>query len=117
MADDLERCLAGEKVHAVPTAYSNLMSGMIEQHLRELESWREEEIVSEHEYEALRKDYGRLVEREDSWILNARRLSLPQVSLYLGAWILTVGAALVYLWRLADRCGTPGVVGRGVAAA
>src|SRR5207237_334891 len=85
MADDLERFLAGEKVHAVPTAYSNLMSGMIEQHLRELEGWREEEIVSEHEYEALRKDYGRLVEREDAWILNARRLSLPQVSLYLGA--------------------------------
>src|SRR5882762_4968532 len=86
MADDLERFLAGEKVHAVPTAYSNLMSGKIEQHLRELEGWREEEIVSEHEYEALRKGYGRLVEREDAWILNARRLSLPQVSLYLGAW-------------------------------
>jgi len=117
MADDLERFLAGEKVHAVPTAYSNLMSGMIEQHLRELEGWREEEIVSEHEYEALRKDYGRLVEREDAWILNARRLSLPQVSLYLGAWILTVGAALLFLFQFVDLSGTLGViVVAGVAA-
>ncbi|HEY6389518.1 MAG TPA: serine/threonine-protein kinase [Candidatus Acidoferrum sp.] len=117
MADDLERFLAGEKVHAVPTAYSNLMSGKIEQHLRELEGWREEEIVSEHEYEALRKDYGRLVEREDAWILNARKLSLPQVSLYLGAWILTVGAALLFLFQFVDLSGTLGVlVVAGVAA-
>jgi serine/threonine protein kinase len=117
MADDLERFLAGEKVHAVPTAYSNLMSGKIEQHLRELAGWREEEIVSQHEYEALCKDYGRLVEREDAWILNARRLSLPQVSLYLGAWILTVGAALLFLFQFVNLSGTLGViVVAGVAA-
>jgi len=117
MADDLERFLAGEKVHAVPTAYSNLMSGRIERHLHELEGWREEEIVSEHEFDALRKDYGRLVEREDAWILNARRLSLPQVSLYLGAWILTVGAALLFLFQFVDLSGTLGVVVvAGVAA-
>jgi len=117
MADDLERFLAGEKVHAVPTAYSNLMSGKIEQHLRELEGWREEEIVSQHEYEVLCRDYGRLVEREDAWILNARRLSLPQVSLYLGAWILTVGAALLFLFQFVNLSGTLGVVVvAGVAA-
>src|SRR3989440_4087267 len=110
MAEDLERFLAGEKVHAVPTAYSNLMSGKIERHLRELEGWREEEIVSEHEFDALRKDYGRLVEREDAWILNARRLSLPQVSLYLVAWILTVGAALLFLFQFVDLSGTIGVI-------
>jgi len=85
MADDLERFLAGEKVHAAPTTYSSLMSGKVEQHLRELEGWREDQIVSDFEYDGLRKDYGRLIEREDAWILNARRLSLPQVSLYLGA--------------------------------
>jgi hypothetical protein len=86
------------------------MSGKIEQHLRELEGWRDEQIVSEQEYEGLRKGYGRLVEREDAWILNARRLSLPQVSLYLGAWILTVGAALLFLFQFVDLSGTLGVV-------
>src|SRR5438552_4207183 len=117
MADELERFRGGEKVHAVPNAYSNLVSGKIERHLRELEGWREEEIVSEHEFDALRKDYGWLVEREDAWIVNARRLSLPQVSLYLGAWILTVGAALLFLFQFVDLSGTLGVVVvAGVAA-
>jgi hypothetical protein len=35
------------------------------------------------------------LEREDSWILEARRLTLPQVTLYLGAWVLAVGAAFL----------------------
>jgi len=116
MAEDLERFLAGEKVHAAPTAYAHLVSGKIEEHLRELAGWREEEIVSENEYEALRKGYERLVEREDSWILNARRLSVPQVSLYLGAWILTVGAALLFLFQFVDLSGTLGVLVVGGAA-
>jgi serine/threonine protein kinase len=116
MADDLERFLAGEKVHAAPTTYSSLVSGKVEQHLRELEGWREDQIVSDFEYDALRKDYGRLIEREDAWILNARRLSLPQVSLYLGAWILTVGAALLFLFRFIDLSGTLAVVAVGGVA-
>ncbi len=110
MADDLERFLAGEKVHAAPTTYSSLVSGKVEEHLRELEGWREDQIVSDFEYDALRKDYGRLIEREDAWILNARRLSLPQVSLYLGAWVVTVGAALLFLFRFLDLSGTLAVV-------
>ena len=116
MADDLERFLAGEKVHAAPTTYSSLVSGKVEQHLRELEGWREDQIVSDFEYDALRKDYGRLIEREDAWILNARRLSLPQVSLYLGAWIVTVGAALLFLFRFIDLSGTLVVVAVGGVA-
>src|SRR5262249_13797796 len=117
MAADLERFLAGEKVHAAPTAYLHLMATKVEQHLRELEGWREEEIVSEHEYEGLRKGYGRLVERDEAWILNARRLTMPQVTLYLGAWVLTVGAALLFLFQFVDLSGPLGVVVVGSATA
>jgi hypothetical protein len=99
MADDLERFLAGEKVHAAPTAYANLIAGKIEQHIQELEGWRRDEILTEYEFDGFRKNYGRLIEREDAWILEARRLTLPQVTLYLGAWILTVGAALLFLFQ------------------
>ncbi len=99
MADDLERFLAGEKVHAAPTAYASLIAGKIEQHIKELEGWRRDEILSEYEFDGFLKAYGRLVEREDAWILEARRLTLPQVTLYLGAWILTVGAALLFLFQ------------------
>jgi len=99
MAEDIDRFLAGEKVHASPTAYSSLMLGKIEKHLAELNGWLEDRIISDQEYDALRKNYGRLIERDDSWILNARRLSLPQVSLYLGAWILVIGAAFLFLFE------------------
>ena len=99
MAEDIDRFLAGEKVHASPTAYSSLMVGKIEKHLAELNGWFEDRIISDQEYDALRKNYSRLIERDDSWILNARRLSLPQVSLYLGACILVIGAAFLFLFE------------------
>lgn len=114
MADDLERFLAGEKVLAAPTSYAHLMSEKIEQHLRELDGWRRDEILSDYEWDALRKNYGRLIEPEDAWILEARRLSVPQVNLYLGAWILILGAALLFLFRFVHLPGTIAVL---VAAA
>jgi len=95
MADDLRRYLAGEPVLAEPAAYSRLIAGQVSQHLRDLKSWRHDQIVSEAEYDALRKRYERLVERDDAWIMEVRRLTLPQVTLYFGAWILAVGAALL----------------------
>jgi serine/threonine protein kinase len=95
MADDLRRFLARETVLAEPAAYARLITGKVEQHLRDLESWRQDQVISESEYEGLRHRYGRLLEREDSWILEARRLTLPQVTLYLGVWVLCVGAAFL----------------------
>jgi Protein kinase domain len=109
MADDLERFLAGEKVHAVPTAYARLITGKIEQHIQELEGWRQDEVLTEYEFDDFRKNYNRLIEREDAWILEARRLTLPQVTLYLGAWILTVGAALLFLFQFLHLPGTVSV--------
>jgi len=117
MAQDLERFLAGEQPLAAPSSYSRLMSAKIEQHLRELEGWKQDQILSEPEYDTLRKGYNRLVEREDAWIMEVRRLSLQQVSLYLGAWVLVVGAALLVLFRYTGLTGTPAVLVAVAAAA
>ena len=117
MADDLERFLAGEKVLAAPASYSNLMASKIQQHLRELEGWKQDHIISEYEYDDLQKNYGRLIEREDTWIMEVRRLSLPQVSLYLGAWLIVVGAALVFLFRYLGFSGSLAVMVVGVVTA
>ncbi len=117
LAADLERFLAGEPVMASPASYSRIMAGKIEQHLRELNGWLRDRILSASEHDAFRKLYGRLIEREDAWIMEARRLSLPQVSLYLGAWLLAVGAALVLLFRYAALAGTPAALTVAAAAA
>jgi serine/threonine-protein kinase len=117
MANDLERFLAGEPVLAVPSSYSRLTGAKIEQHLHELQSWKQDHIVSEYEYDALRKGYDRLVEREDAWIMQVRRLSLAQVTLYLGAWVLVVGAALIFLFRYPTLSGMPAVLLVGAATA
>ena len=34
------------------------------------------------------------MERDDAWILEARRLSMSQVILYLGAWVMVVAASI-----------------------
>lgn len=109
LAEDLGRFLAGEPVLAAPSSYGRRMAGKIEQHLRELEGWRQDHILSDFEFDALRRGYNRLVEREDAWIMEARKLSLPQVGLYLGAWIMIVGAALIFLFRYRGLTGVPAV--------
>lgn len=114
MAEDIERYLAGEQPLAAPAAYSRLMSGKIERHLRELEGWRQDQIVSDEEFHALKKGYSRLIEREDAWIMETRKLTVSQVSLYLGGWLSVVGAALLVLFNYANLTGTLKV---GVAAA
>ncbi|HUI43646.1 MAG TPA: protein kinase [Terriglobia bacterium] len=116
MAGDLERFLAGEPVLAVPTSYSRLMTGRIDQHLRELASWKQDHILSEVEFDSFRKLYERLVDREDAWIMAVRRLTFSQVSLYLGAWILVLGAVLVMLFHYPRLTETPSVLVVSVAA-
>jgi hypothetical protein len=116
MAGDLHRFLAGEAVLAEPAAYARLIAGKVGQHLRDLESWRHDQIVSEAEYDGIRKRYERLIEREDAWIMEARRLTLPQVTLYLGAWVLAVGATFLTLFSYPALAGAPAIAAAWAAA-
>ena len=102
---------------AVPTSYARLMAGKIDQHLRELEGWKRDHIVSEQEFDAFRRLYDRLVDREDAWIMAVRRLTFSQVTLYFGAWILVLGAVLVMLFNYPHLSGTPAVLVVSAAAA
>lgn len=117
LADDLARFLAGEPVLAAPVSYARMMSGRISMHLRELDAWRRDHLLSEYEFDSFTKLYGRLIEREDSWILQARRLTLAQVTLYLGAWVLVVGASLIVLFQFARLSGTAAIAVVSAAAA
>jgi serine/threonine protein kinase len=110
MANDIERYLAGEEVLAMPTSYSRLITDSIDQHLRELDGWNADQIISDAEHDSLRKAYGRLTEPDDAWIMQARRLSLSQVSLYLGAWLLVIGASLVFLFLITGLTGARSIL-------
>ena len=55
MAEDIERYFAGQEVLGVPTSYSRLIAGRIDVHLRELEGWKNDQVVSDSEYDALKK--------------------------------------------------------------
>jgi predicted Ser/Thr protein kinase len=117
MADDLRRFVAKEAVLAEPAAYARLIAGRAAQHVRDLEAWRRDQVISDAEYDALRKRYDRLVEREDAWIMEARRLTLPQVTLYLGAWMVAVGAAFLTLFHYPALEGAPAVLAAWAATA
>jgi predicted Ser/Thr protein kinase len=110
MADDLRRFLAHDAVLADPPTYARMITGNVAQHMRDLETWRHDQIVSEAEYDAIRKRYERLIDREDAWIMEARRLTISQVTLYLGAWILAVGAAFLTCFRYPALAGAPAVL-------
>ena len=115
MAADLERFLSGETVLAAPSSYTRVMRSTVEQHLRDLEGWMHDRLIAESEFDSLRRGYDRLIDREDAWILETRRLTLSQVSLYLGAWVLIVGAALLVLFRYPGLRGAAAIIASAAA--
>ena len=115
-ASDLRRFLAREAVLAEPGAYRRLIAEKVAQHLGDLENWRHDQVVSDFEYDGIRKRYERLLDREDAWIMEARRLTTPQVTLYLGAWILAVGTAFLTFFRYPTLSGAPAVLTAWAAA-
>lgn len=99
MADDLARFLAGEAVLAQPSVYQSHLSGKVERHLKELTVWHQEQLLSPSELSAFRRLYGRLIDREDAWIMEMRRLTLSQVALYLGGWLMAIASLLLVFFR------------------
>jgi hypothetical protein len=117
LREDLDRYLAGEPVLAAPGAYQRILAGQRQRHIDDLDSWRRDHLISDAEHDSLRRNYDRLIERDDSWILEARRLSLSQVLLYLGAWLLTVAAAIAVSLRVSGLSGAPAILAVAAASA
>lgn len=56
-------------------------------------------MISENERDRLELVYRRILADEDHWIVDARKLSLPQTLLYAGTWTMVVCAGLL-VWLL-----------------
>lgn len=115
MVDDLDRYLAGEPVLALPPSSSRRVDERRAGHLAEIASWFETGLISESEYEALRRGYNRLDEREDAWILEMRRLSLVNVSLYFGVWLVAAASAIIVLLSSSGLADLPALLAVGAA--
>ncbi|MBI4585726.1 MAG: serine/threonine protein kinase [Planctomycetes bacterium] len=96
---DLGRYLAGEPARLRPALYGDVLRQRIENHRADLRSWGEQGMISENERDRLELVYRRILADEDHWIVDARKLSLPQTLLYAGTWTMVVCAGLL-VWLL-----------------
>jgi hypothetical protein len=102
MALDLERWLDGRPVLARPVAYRSALARRVEPHLEQIAEWERLRLIYPHEGDRLRAAYGRLTAREDDWIVHGRVLSLPQIALYVGAFLLFCGSVLAVVASMQD---------------
>jgi serine/threonine protein kinase len=105
VAADLARYLAGEPPRLRPALYGDILRSRIEEHRQRLRSWQEEGMISAGERDRLELVYRRILADEDHWIIDTRKLSLPQTIIYTGTWIAVV--AMVFLVFLVREDLTP----------
>jgi hypothetical protein len=97
---DLDRYLAGEAVTANPRMLQDILDHGVARHVEDLERWRRDRLVTTRECDYLVDKYERLRQREDFWVLDARRISFSQVVLHLGAWGCVVAALLAQRYQV-----------------
>ncbi len=96
MARDLHRFLDDRPVLARPTLYASALERRMRPHLEHLREWLSLKLIYPHEARSLADAYRRLAAREEDWIVGSRRLSLSQISLYLGAFLLLCGGLFYF---------------------
>ncbi|MFM1821957.1 MAG: Serine/threonine-protein kinase PknB [Planctomycetota bacterium] len=101
MLADLRRFRAGDTVLARPRQIYTRFSDEVERHLSDAERWRKQGLASEQEVRPIIDGLRVLQRPESPWVLDSRRLSASQVSLYLGGWLIIL-ALTVGVWNTAD---------------
>ena len=102
VAADLARFRAREPVRLRPALYSDLLRRRIAEHSNELRNWEEQGILSQSENDRLSVVYRRLLDDEDPWIFDSRRLSIPQTLLYATTWMVVVASAYLVNFAWGD---------------
>ena len=91
LRDDINRYLRGERVWSTPSFLADKIQQEVFCHRQKLKVWRDNELLTEREHDKLERIYERLIAPPDPSIIEARKLSLSQVCLYLGGWISVLG--------------------------
>lgn len=98
LAADLRRHAEGKPVLARPRQLLEEFAQQVELTVEAIDRWRRQGMATDDEARGLVQVLGRLKRPESPWILESRRLSLSQVSLYFGGWCLLI-ALTVGIWR------------------
>jgi len=96
LADDINRYLRGEKVWSRPSFLSDKIQQEVFYHRQKLKVWRDNELITEKEYDRLENIYERVISPPDLSIIEARKLSFSQVCLYFGGWIVVLGSFVLF---------------------
>ena len=97
MVLELRRSLEIRPVLARPSLYHSALNRRLRPHLEHIREWLRIKLIYPHEAERLDKVYRSLEAREDDWIVESRTLSLSQIALYLGAFLLFCGSLLYFV--------------------
>lgn len=96
LSDDIHRYLRGEKVWSRPSFLTDKVQQEVFYHRQKLKVWRDNELLTEKEFDKLDNIYDRMISPADLSIIEARKLSLSQVCLYLGGWIVVLGSFVLF---------------------
>ncbi len=114
MARELERYLDGRPVTARPSLYASALERRVLPQVAQFREWLALKLIYPHEASGLEAAYGKLLAREDDWIVESRRLSASAISLYLGAFLMLLGGLFYFTaYRLLE--GGSGLAGPMVA--
>ena len=100
LADDVRRYLRGEKVWSKPSFLVDKVEQEVFYHRQKLDVWRKNGLLTEREFDKLGGIYQRMTSPPDTSIIEARRLSLSQVCLYFGGWVVVLGSAVLFYQTL-----------------
>jgi len=95
LADDLNRYLKGEIVWSKPSFLVDKVQQEVYYHRQKLKSWFDNDLITQGQFDRLEDLYERIVSPPDSTILEAKRLTVSQVFLYLGMWTLVLGGLVL----------------------
>ncbi|MCH7919140.1 MAG: DUF2157 domain-containing protein [Planctomycetes bacterium] len=96
LREELQRYLRGERIWSRPSYMTAKLEEELGQHREKLQLWRKNELVTQGEYDRLENIYERIIRPSDPSIMDARKLSLSQVFLYLGGWIIVLGTCVLF---------------------
>jgi serine/threonine-protein kinase len=96
LSDDIHRYLRGEIVWTRPSFLTDKIQQEVFYHRQRLKVWHQNDLVTQREFDQLENIYERMVSPPDPSIIEARRLSLSQVCLYLGGWVVVLGSFVLF---------------------